>query len=78
VVAASSVSEAETQFRVMKKNLSMSVKQIVIEINVILERTELLSSSKNILHLFLLHLCCEEISSGNYVLIHLDIFRLTI
>lgn len=39
MVAASSVSEAEIPFKVTRKNLSMTVKQIVIEMNVILEIT---------------------------------------
>lgn len=78
VVAASSVSEAEIQFKVTRKYLFMSVKQIVIEINAILEITEVLCRSNNILHFFVLPLCCKEISSGNSILVHLDFFSLTI
>lgn len=78
MVAGSSVSEAEIQFKVTRENLSMSIEKIVIEINVILEITELLCRSNHILQLFPLPLCCEEISSGNSILVPLDFFSLAI
>lgn len=56
-------------------HVSKTTKKIVEEINAILEIMELFCKYRYLLHLFPLPFYCDEMSSGNSALAHLDFLK---